>query len=120
LKTTKIERRRTIMSKIINSTLHSEVAATKLVAGILPSRGVHALTGTDAQTNLAIAADLAVALAAGPIGCGLGLPDAKGVRTSLAGFFGQLAAGPCGVALIAPGSPAATIAAGRPPLWPEA
>jgi hypothetical protein len=75
--------------KIAGETLHGETAPTKLLAGILPASGLHALTGHDARINSALAADLAVALAAGPIACGLSLPDADGVRASLGRFFGS-------------------------------
>ncbi|MCW2284938.1 hypothetical protein M2323_002935 [Rhodoblastus acidophilus] len=89
------------MTKIQGWTTHGETAQTKLLAGILPPRGIHALTGPDAATNTALAADLAVALAAGDVGCGLGLPDANGTRASLAGFFGNSIGEPGGVAIIA-------------------
>jgi hypothetical protein len=69
--------------------MDGETAPTKLLAGILPARGLHVLTGNDARINIALAADLAVALASGQFGCALCPPDADGVRASLAGFFGS-------------------------------
>jgi hypothetical protein len=62
------------------------------------------------RSPLALATDLAVALAAGPLGCSLGVPDAEGVRASLAGFFGQPVGEPSGVAIVASGSRSATLA----------
>ncbi|WP_425540694.1 hypothetical protein [Rhodoblastus acidophilus] len=39
------------MRKIHGGTIYGEAAETKLLAGILPKRGVHALTGSDASIN---------------------------------------------------------------------
>lgn len=89
------------MTKIPGWTLYSEPAPTALLASIMPAQGVHVLAGHDAATDAALAADLAVALAAGDVGCGLGLPDANGVRATLSGFFGQRCGEPVGVAILA-------------------
>lgn len=98
------------MSKITGWQMHGEAAPMRLLAGILPARGIHVMTGNGARINAALAADLAVALASSQFGCGLGLPDAEGVRASLAGFFGQPVGEPSGVAIVTSGSRSATLA----------
>jgi hypothetical protein len=87
--------------KIQGFTTHGETENPQLLAGIFPAKGIHALVGTDAATNAALASDLAVALAAGAVACGLGMPDVDGARSSLSGFFGQRVGEPVGVAIIA-------------------
>lgn len=57
--------------------------------GFLPERGVHYICGADDAANMAIAANLAVAVAAGDVGGGLSEPDEDGVRHALGGFFGK-------------------------------
>jgi len=57
--------------------------------GFLPERGIHYITGPDDDVNMAIAAELAVAVAAGDVGGGLSAPDENGVRHAKGGFFGQ-------------------------------
>lgn len=42
-----------------------------LVGGVLPARGVHFIVADDKEAARAIVADLAVAVAAGHVGCGL-------------------------------------------------
>ena len=74
-------------------------------AGVIARAGIHFLTGAKqvrrSSGRSTIAADLAVALAAGDVGCGLSALGKSGVRTSLSGFFGHATGAPAGVAIIA-------------------
>lgn len=81
-------------------TKHGESAQTSLLAGIMPRSSIHFLTGPEKSGRTSIAADIAVAIAAGDVGCGLSAPDKSGVRTSLAGVFGHATGAPAGVAII--------------------
>ncbi|QGM97706.1 hypothetical protein [Methylocystis parvus] len=71
-----------------------------LVSGVLPARGIHFLVVKDKTSARAVVADLAVAVAAGHVGCGLSEPDAKGKRHDMAGFFGLTVGAPKGVAVV--------------------
>lgn len=91
-----------------NWTRHGR-SPTPLLAGVLPRTGVHFLIGDEKSGKSSIAADLAVAIVAGDVGCGLGAPNSGGARRSLAGFFGHAAGAPSGVAIIADTRHAASI-----------
>lgn len=91
-----------------NWTHHGNSIAPQL-AGALPRQGVHFLIGDEGSGRSPIAADLAVAIAAGDVGCGLSQPDSGGARRSLAGFFGHAAGAPANVAIIADTRHAASI-----------
>lgn len=81
-------------------TYHGAPPATSLLAGILPRNGIHFLIGAEKSGKSSVAADIAVAVAAGDVGCGLSAPDSGGARASLAGFFGHAVGAPAGVAII--------------------
>ncbi len=74
---------------------------TKLLAGTLPRHGVNYITGAHTPGKTAIIADLVVALAAGDLGCGLGL-DSSGTRQSLSGWFGNAVGSPSRIAVACP------------------
>lgn len=66
----------------------------------LPERGFHCITGPYDAANMAIAAELAVAVAAGDVGGGLSERDKDGMRATLGGFFGKPTGAPGGVAIL--------------------
>lgn len=74
---------------------------TKLLAGTLPRHGISYITGAHTPGKTAIIADLVVALAAGDLGCGLGL-DSSGTRQSLSGWFGNAVGSPSRIAVACP------------------
>ncbi len=80
---------------------HGEYQRTALLAGVLPRSGVHYLSGAHRSGKTTILADLVVALAAGDLGCGLGL-DSSGTRQSLSGWFGNAVGSPSRIAVACP------------------
>jgi hypothetical protein len=71
------------MTKITGWQMGGEAAQTKLLARIMPARGVYAIAGHDVQIISAVAAGLSIMFAVGSVVCGLGLPDTEGVQASL-------------------------------------
>jgi len=78
---------------------HGESEQDELIAGLLPSRGVHHLIA-DKEVSRSLAGEIAVAVAGGVLAGGLSEPDAVGRRRSTSGFFGCATGEPKGVAVI--------------------
>lgn len=79
--------------------LHGESSVNQIAAA-LPAGRVHFIVPTHPRSHEdLVAADLAVAAAAGAHGCTLGTGGANGRRASMAGFFGMSAGAPVAVAV---------------------
>jgi hypothetical protein len=89
------------MSKISGWKLMGESATHDHVAGVLPASGLHFLVCTDDDTRRAVIADLAVAIAAGPMASELVQEGKKADGWRMAsGFLGVATGDQCGVAII--------------------